>query len=47
MARISYTPDFKAQIVLEVLREEKELNAIASEHNFIPNMVWKWKRSYS
>jgi len=46
MARTSYTPDFKARIVLEVLREEKELNAIASEHNLNPNMIRQWKKEF-
>ncbi len=46
MARNTYTAAFKAQVVLEVLREEKELNTIASEHNLNPNMVRHWKKEF-
>jgi len=46
MTRTSYTPEYKTQIVLEVLREEKELNTIASEHNLNPNMVRQWKKAF-
>jgi transposase-like protein len=38
-----YTPTFKAQIVLEVLKEEKTLGQIASEYSVHPTQVRKWK----
>lgn len=41
--RKKYTPEFKAKVVLEVLREEKTLNQIASENDIHPNMLGKWK----
>lgn len=31
MARKSYTPEYKAKLVIQVLRGEKELNEIAAE----------------
>lgn len=45
MTRSNYTPAFKAKIVLEVLREERELGEIAAENNLNPNMVrnWSWR----
>ena len=46
MARKTYTPDFKAKIVLEVLKEEKTLEAIASEHDLNPNMVRSWRKEF-
>jgi transposase-like protein len=38
-----YTPTFKAQLVLEVLKEEKTLTQIASEHSVHPTQLRKWK----
>ena len=38
-----HTPEFKAKIVLEALREEKMLSQIASENQINPNMLSKWK----
>ena len=46
MARSNYTPAFKAKIVLEVLREEREPGEIAAENNLNPNMVRNWKREF-
>jgi putative transposase len=42
--RKSYTPEFKAQIVLEILKEEKTIAQIASEHGIHPNMLNRWKK---
>ena len=39
----NYTPEFKAKIALEALKEEKMINQIASENEIHPNMVSKWK----
>ena len=39
----NHTPEFKAKIVIEALREEKLVNQIASENEIHPNMVSKWK----
>lgn len=44
--RNSYKPEFKTQIVLEVLREEKTVNQIAAEHQISPQMVSKWKAEF-
>jgi len=38
-----HTPEFKAKLVLEALREEKMIAQIASEHGINPNMLSKWK----
>jgi transposase-like protein len=46
MPRSTYTAAFKTKIILEVLREERELGEIAAEHNLRPNMVRNWKREF-
>ena len=46
MARNNYTAGFKTKLVLEVLREERSLNEIASENNLHPNMLRNWKREF-
>ena len=46
MSYKQYPPAFKVDIVLEVLREEKELGKIAAEHNLNPNMVRNWKAEF-
>lgn len=43
--RNSYTPEFKSQIVLEILREEKTLNEIASAHGVHINQLRQWKKA--
>jgi len=41
--RNHYTPDQKAQLVLEVLKEEQTLAQIAAAHAIHINMLRKWK----
>ena len=41
--RKHYTPTFKAQVVREILREERSITQIASEHGVHPNVLHKWK----
>ena len=43
--RKHYSPTFKAQVVQEVLAEEKSLGQIAAESGIHPNMISKWKRA--
>jgi transposase len=42
--RKQYSAAFKAQIVLEALKEIKTVTQIASEHQLHPNLVTKWKQ---
>lgn len=44
--RRTFTPEFKAKVVLELLREEKELTQIASEYEIAPNMLRNWKKEF-
>lgn len=41
--RKTYSPEFKSKLVLEVLRGERMLNEIASDHEVHPNMLTRWK----
>nr|WP_289707482.1 transposase [Enterocloster clostridioformis] len=41
--RKTYSSEFKAKLVLEVLRGERLLNEIASHNNVYPNMLTRWK----
>ena len=42
--RKQHSAAFKAQIVLEALKEIKTVAQIASEHQLHPNLVTKWKQ---
>jgi len=42
--RRHFTAEQKAAIVLEVLKEEKHISQIASEHGVHPNQIQRWKR---
>ena len=46
MAYKQYNAQFKTDVVLEVLREEKELGEIAAHYNLNPNMVRNWKAEF-
>ena len=39
----SYSPAFKAQIVRELLKEEKSVNQLAAEHGLHPNQRYRWR----
>ena len=41
--RKTYTSTFKAQVVLELLKEEQTLAQLASAHGVHPNMLREWK----
>jgi putative transposase len=44
--RKEYTAEYKAKIVLEVLREEKTLGEIATQEGINPNQISNWKREF-
>lgn len=41
--RKTYSAEFKAKVVREVLREDKTLSQIASAHGIHPNLVAQWR----
>lgn len=42
--RKNFTASQKAQIVLEILREDKSIAQIASETGIHPNQLYRWKK---
>jgi putative transposase len=38
-----YAPAFKAQLVQELLREEKTISQLATEYSIHPNQLGRWK----
>ena len=43
--RKHYTAAFKAQIVQEILKEEKPLTQIASTHGVHPTLIGEWRKA--
>ncbi|MEO8391395.1 MAG: transposase [Chloroflexota bacterium] len=41
--RNSYSPEFKAKVVRELLREDKTLSQVAATHGLHPNLVSQWR----
>lgn len=39
----SYSPAFKAQMVRELLKEEKSVSQLAAEHGLHPNQLYRWR----
>ena len=46
MSRTTYTPEFKAKLVIEVLQGERTLDEIASANGINPNMLRNWKKEF-
>jgi transposase-like protein len=44
--RKQYTPEEKAEIVLEVLRDDRPLNEVAAAHDVHPNLLSRWKADF-
>lgn len=44
--RTTYTAEFKTKLVLEVLKEDKTLNEIASANNITPKNLQNWKKIF-
>lgn len=47
MERRTFSAEFKAKIVLQVISGEKELNAIANENQIGPSQIRNWNKSFS
>jgi putative transposase len=39
-----YTAEFKAQLVQQMLREERSINQLATEHSIHPNQLYRWRQ---
>ena len=44
--RNQYNAEFKAKVVIEVLREEGTINEIAAKHGINPVMLGRWKSEF-
>ena len=43
MTKNTHTPEFKAKLVVEAIREIKTVNQLASENGINPNLLYRWK----
>ena len=41
-----FSAKFKSELVIELLKGEKDLNTIASENNIQPNLLRNWKKEF-
>ena len=44
MQRKKYNPAFKAKVALELAKELRTVNEVASEYGVHPSMITKWKK---
>jgi transposase-like protein len=44
--RRAYTPEYKAKLVIEVLREEATISQIASREGINPNQLGNWRKEF-
>ncbi len=44
--RRNFSAKFKSDLVIEVLKGDRELNAIAVENEIAPNMLRNWKKEF-
>lgn len=44
--RRNFTAQFKANLVLELLKGEKDLNTLATENQIQPNLLRNWKKEF-
>ena len=44
--RRNFSANFKAKLVIEVLKGEKDINTIATENNIQPNLLRNWKKEF-
>jgi transposase-like protein len=41
--RRNHTPQFKAKLALEALKEERTISEIAQDHQLNPNLIRRWR----
>ena len=44
--RRNFSAKFKSNLVIELLKGEKNLNILATEHNLQPNLLRNWKKEF-
>ena len=45
-SRRNFSAEFKTDLVLQLLKGEKELNVLATENNIQPNLLRNWKKEF-
>ena len=45
-SRKKHSPEFKAKVALEAIREQESVAAIAHRYKLHANIVYKWKRQF-
>ena len=46
MARTTYSPEFKAKVVLEVLQGDRNIDEVAYDYSVSPNLLRNWKKEF-
>lgn len=46
MARTTYSPEFKAKVVLEVLQGDRSIDEVAHDYSISPNLLRNWKKEF-
>ena len=46
MVKRQFTPEYKAKIVLEILKEEKHISEIASREEISTKQLYGWKKEF-
>lgn len=44
--RRNFSAKFKSELVIELLKGEKDLNTIATKNNIQPNLLRNWKKEF-
>ena len=44
--RRNFSAKFKSDLIIELLKGEKDLNTLATENNIQPNLLRNWKREF-
>ena len=44
--RRNFSAKFKSDLVIDLLKGEKDLNTLATENNIQPNLLRNWKREF-
>ena len=44
--RITYTADFKAKVIIELLEEDITVNELASKYDLLPKNIHNWKQQF-
>ena len=44
--RRKFSSQFKADLCVELLKGEKDLNSLASENSLLPNLLRNWKKDF-